>query len=428
MAYINNKKGDAFVVPSYRDLVTEKLWEIKKNILSLSTTYGEYVNLQQVGISQFSVVFSHEPGFLFGECVWAFLNKPFNLIYCELNPNQELYLVIIKNGTVYLDGVYSDEDLSQELLVITTQNDVFDFYVYGDVPISREEKPGKVFLKPELIKSFTILPTSLVDDLLADSSYQLQLADILINKQEAYLYPLKYIVAVIVLLMILLLVYYSKNRSAEPVTPVESADTSTAQSFFNLSSYSPLQNLFNDYNNAFNTPNPTLLMISILAKLDDLLNVENLTIIGLNYTKNTITFNATMRQYGNLYLRLQNQGYAVSLDDSDKTGNTSKISFDLNLPSRGGMDKIYSLNQLIGVILDKNRLMFPDVELTLGAITDHVQYKDSTLSGKFDRISPNQLILFIKNFNNLPAVLKTINFTLNDDGISGTIEIQLLGS
>src|SRR5579864_5340376 len=137
MAYIAREDGENFVIPSYRDVISKRKSQLKNDILELSSRYGEYLALLRRGVAQYEVAFSNDAGYLFGECVWHYFNRPLDLIYCEVIPDTtEAYFVLVKEGGVCLDGTFPLDHIAEELQAFTTQQNQFEIYVYGDTPIS----------------------------------------------------------------------------------------------------------------------------------------------------------------------------------------------------------------------------------------------------------------------------------------------------
>ena len=145
MSYITREDGEHFVIPSYRDVITSKQKSfIKKEILLLSQSYGEYITLQKKNDNQYEVAFSPDTGYLLGESLWHYFKRPLDMIYCEAIPNTtEAILVIVKNGSVYLDGSFPLDSIPEELVVFLTQQNNFEICIYGDVPISQTPEIGK---------------------------------------------------------------------------------------------------------------------------------------------------------------------------------------------------------------------------------------------------------------------------------------------
>src|SRR5581483_6511953 len=102
----------------------------------------------------------------------------------EAIPNtSEAILVIVKSGSVYLDGSFSIESIAEELVVFRTQQNNFEIYTYGDVPISQSSEEGKFTLDPSSVHSFQVLDKPVFPTLPLLKSCQLQLVNVALKNQ-----------------------------------------------------------------------------------------------------------------------------------------------------------------------------------------------------------------------------------------------------
>src|SRR4029078_7907890 len=132
--------------------------------------------------------------------IWHQFNKPQDLIYCEAIPNTaEAILVIVKSGSVYLDGSFPLESIPEELIIFLTQQNNFEIYTYGDVPISKDPEAGKFSFEPSSVKSFTELDKPVFPTLPLLKSYQLQLVDPVLKGQGIGIFPTKQLVTGVIL-------------------------------------------------------------------------------------------------------------------------------------------------------------------------------------------------------------------------------------
>src|SRR3990167_80168 len=138
MPYITREDGERFIIPSYRDVLSVKKQSLlRREVLLLASNYGEYATLQRKNADQYEVAFSPDPGYLLGETVWHYFKRPRDLIYCEAIPNTaEAILVIVKGGSVYLEGSFPIDTIPEELVIFQTQQNNFEIYIHGNVPIS----------------------------------------------------------------------------------------------------------------------------------------------------------------------------------------------------------------------------------------------------------------------------------------------------
>jgi hypothetical protein len=130
---------------------------LKKELRLLTASYGEYVALQKKSAATYEVALSPDPGYLLGECVWDYFKRPFDMIYCEAIPNTtEAILVIVKSGSVYLDGSFQIDSIPEELLIFKSQtNNNFSVFIHGNVPISQTEEEGKIAFDEDLPATIT---------------------------------------------------------------------------------------------------------------------------------------------------------------------------------------------------------------------------------------------------------------------------------
>jgi len=195
MAFITREDGVHFVIPSYRDVLVAKKSAVQSEVMALSQNYGEYITMQRKGPEQYEVAFSPDTGYLLGETVWHYFNRPMDMIYCEAIPNTtEAILVIVKSGSVYLDGSFPKESIPEELVIFLTQQNNFEIYVYGDVPISEKPEEGKFSFEAASVKSFKKLDEPAFKNLPLLKAYNFQLVDIVIKEQGIGVFPVKEVV------------------------------------------------------------------------------------------------------------------------------------------------------------------------------------------------------------------------------------------
>src|SRR5689334_4634429 len=202
MPYITREDGERFVIPSYRDVLTaNQTNQLKREIKLLSQSYGEYITLQKKSATQYEVAFSTDTGYLLGESIWHHFKKPADMIYCEAIPNTtEAILVIVKSGSVYLDGSFPLDSIPEELIIFLTQQNHFQIYTYGDVPITETPESGKFSFEASSVKSFTILDKPVFPTLNLLKIYQLRLVDQVLKAQGIGVFPTRQLVSVIVVL------------------------------------------------------------------------------------------------------------------------------------------------------------------------------------------------------------------------------------
>ena len=411
MAYLTREDGERFVIPSYRDVISKRKAQLKDDILELSSRYGEFMTFQRRGIAQFEVAFSREAGYLFGECVWHYFKRPAEMIYCEAIPETtEAYLVIVKDGSVYLDGTFPLEDIAEELLVFTTQQNQFEVYVYGDVPLSEQPMEGKFSFEPGSVKSYTVLPEPLFQHLPVVRAYQLQLVDVVLRQQGIGVFPVKYVIAVVVLLGLAWMgfTYVTLHKKTLPVVNIP-----------------PPPNPFLQFNNMLMSTAPDAEVELVALTVEMLTTMPGWIPVDLTYTGGKITVN--VKSLGTDVAFLYDWASHNNATIMIMPGGFS-LTMMLPLPAKRGVpDKIYPLDRVIMSVVDRMAAVMPGNVVKVGLTKAQRVYKQTDLKIDVIEASPEVLMLIGQQLKDMPLVLTKMTLRINH-GLTGTIELQALGN
>lgn len=411
MPYITREDGARFVIPSYRDVITAKQkGALKKEIVLLSQSYGEYITLQEKAANQYEVAFSPDTGYLLGETVWHYFNRPLDMIYCEAIPNStEAILVIVKAGSVYLDGSFPLDSISEELIIFLTQQNNFEIFVSGNVPISQEPTEGKFSFEANSVKSFTVLDEPAFAKLPLLKIYQLQLVDTVLKAHGIGVFPVRQLLLGIIILGLLYFGYDYITSHREVVQP------------FVQQAPSP----YLGYYSALQSPDPVSEINHVLAIIQKVISVP-----GWNQNNGTYAagnFNMTMLSNGGTVedlIKWANQN-GMSIDIKN---NGISLNATITLPKRNMPTKIYALKDIIATLIDKIAIVTPGNLLQLGTFNTHQVYTDVNVTVTLTSLTPGVWSLVASTFKDLPLVLTGMTFTLTNGVLSGTITLQALGS
>lgn len=411
MAYITREDGEHFVIPSYRDVLTSRQPSVlKKEIVLLSQNYGEYITLQKKGSNQYELAFSTETGYLLGESIWHFFKRPQDMVYCEVIPNTtDAIVVIVKSGSVYLDGQFPIDTIPEELVVFLTQQNNFEIYLYGDVPISKEPEEGKFSFEPNSIKSFTRLDEPIFTKLPLIKSYHLELVDQVLQAQGIGVFPLQKALILILALIGLWMGYSWLTREGEVQEQVVSFVTNPYQAYF--------QKLM--------TPDPTLEVEHVSHLLTKLLTAPNWSPQKIKYENGLLT--ATMLSYGGTVETLFDWA-KINNATVDITPKGMNVNFSATLPGRSQPKQIFPLNQVMAKIIDKLETVNPGNTLKLSSISKTNEFSSVTITISINGVTPEILQLIGEQFKNSPIVIKNMAFDFNGNAYSGSIIIETLGS
>lgn len=411
MPYITREDGERFVIPSYRDVITSKSGAaLKKEIVSLSESYGEYITLQRRTRTIYDVAFSPDTGYLLGESIWHHFKQPMDMIFCEAVPNTtEAILVIVKDGGVYLDGRFSLDAIPEELIIFLTQKAHFEIYVYGDVPISEIPMQGKFSFDANAVKSFKTLDAPVFNTLPLLKAYQFQLVEPTLKRYGIGGISMSAIVGVFVLAGIAWLGW--SYFSAAPVEVVQGE---------------PQVNPYQGFYDAFQSPAPDKEIASVTDALTQLITIPGWAVKGATYSN------------GSLVASMQSSGTSVEalMAWAAKNNNTVNISAEgvkmtvpLTLMKRPTPEKIYPTQESLAVLIDRLSKVYPGNSVTVSETNNNGFYSSLVMTLSFENVSLAVVNLIGQQLRNLPFVLKDCSLTISDVGtVGGRINLQLLGS
>lgn len=413
MPYLTREDGERFIIPSYRDVLSAKKPSLlKKEIMLLTVNYGEYITLQKKGPEQYEVAFSHEPGALLGENVWQYFKRPRDLIYCEAIPNtSEAILVIVKSGSVYLDGTFPLDNIAEELIIFQTQQNNFDIYIYGDVPISKERQEHKFSFDPSSVHSFTVLERPVFPTLPVVKAFQLQLVDVVLKSQGIGIFPLKKIIAVIILLGLVWFGYLfiSTHKKELPQVIVG------------------VVNPYQLYIDTLTSPNPSDEIKAISQQMTALLTISGWFPANITYANTNNILSAQMKSYGARTSILFSWA-AKNNADIDVKSDGFYINIPINIPNRYPPMTINQLNEVIANLTDRLSYIIPGNPLTVGDIKVQGRYKETDITITFADTSISLLTIIGQQLRTLPLVLTSVDMTTSNGNLSGTIVLKALGN
>lgn len=410
MPYITREDGERFVIPSYRDVISAKKQSLlKREILSLSDNYGEYITLHRKNVDQYEVAFSPDTGYLLGETVWHYFKRPLDLIYCEAIPNtSEAILVIVKSGSVYLDGSFSIDAIPDELIIFRTQQNNFDIYIYGDVPISSSPEDGYFTFDPASVRVFQILDEPVFNKLPKVKNFQLQLVDTVLKSQGIGVFPVKNLLVAAFVLVFAYIgwVWITTHKKELPAAFVSYV------------------NPYQVYLDSLTSPDPVNEIENINDKIKLLYTMPGWVPDTIEYAKGklhvSVKSNGTKTQLLFGWERLVNANIQVQSD-----------GFYLNwltvYPIRQPPQTIYKLNDVIATMVDRLNDIDPGNHMTIGAILDRRVYLETTLTISFTNVTPGIFTLLGLQLHNLPLVLNKVSMTAINGALSGVIVLQALG-
>jgi hypothetical protein len=409
MSYITREDGEHFVIPSYRDTLAAKNKKtLKKEILGLSEQYGEYITLQRKGQLQYEIAFSPDTGYLLGETVWHHFKRPLDMIYCEVIPDTtEAILVIVKAGSVYLDGSFPIDNIAEELIIFLTQKNNFEIYVYGDVPISQVPEEGKLAFAAESVRSFTELEQPIFPELPLLKIYKLELVEPVLRMHGIGVFPLRQWLTVLLMAGAAIMLWSHFSQQEEVAVPQVK------------------ENPYQAYYTALASPAPNEEIKQFVHKLTILLTMPGWVARNVTYSR------------GNLQAGVMSLGGTVAaLADWSQANNVTYtiqptgifLTANTYLTNRPSPNAIYSLQAVLATFIDRLAAVYPGDHMNLGTIQKKPAYSSVKITISVDDISPDILILIGDQTRDLPMVIQNMKFSLNNGNLSGSIILDALGN
>lgn len=409
MAHITREDGVNFVIPSYRDVLTVKNKKAVQNeVAALGKRYGDYLAMQRKSPVQYDVAFSTDGGYLLGETVWQHFNRPVDMIYCEALPNTiEVILVIVKGGNVYLDGSFPADSIQDELLIFLTQQNEFEIYTFGNVPITETPQDGKFSFDSGSVKSFKVLEESAFKALPLIDSYQLKLIDITLKEHGIGSIPLKQLAILLspIAFIALVVIAIFALRPAPEEIQIE-------------------PNPYEAYVSQMTSPLPDELIDSFVEKLELLYSAPGWTVSTIRYQPGAV--GASMKSLGGSIESLFAWANKHSL--IAKVG-TSGIFLTANIDARSRQKpkEVYPLTEAMAIFLDRLSKVYPGNIVTLETVQVTPPVAGFLLKVTVRNLSPMTLHLIGAQTKGLPFILEEINLVSPGALLDGTITLKAMG-
>jgi hypothetical protein len=411
MAYITREDGERFIIPSYRDVMSAKRKnQLKKDIMLLSQSYGEYITMQKKNSEQYEIAFSTETGYLLGESIWHFFKRPEDLIYCEAVPNtSEAIMVIVKNGSVYLDGRFPIESIPEELVIFLTQQNNFDIYLYGDVPISQTPADDKFSFDPTSVKSFNVLDNPVFPTLPLLRVYQLQLVDQVLKQNGIGVFPARQLLIILAAIgaLWILYTYITAERPQTEVTKAPEVD--------------PLQG----YIDAMRSPEPEKVMNAFVNGLLQLNAMPGWTLSKIDYSNKNMV--AGVKTPGSKVQTLEDWATSRQAFVEIKSDGVY-VTMSFNLSDRAVSRELYPLQDSIEKFIDRLIVVYPGNNLRIEEPVSQGAYVQQNVVINISEATAPLLKMIGQQMQDLPIIIKEIKLTAEEAGLSGSINLTFLGS
>ncbi len=415
MSILLRNDGTHFIVQAYRErlAITKRSTGVQK-VRLFSEQHGQYVLLTLAGADSLEAIFSKEAGYLLGETIWHYFDRPKNLIYCERlsNEHNRVLLVVIRDGSIYLDNQVENDKLRSELLPFMTVQDSFRIVTCGEVLLAQTESPGHFVLPKNLVESFENLTVSVYAQLPVLQSCRL------LSLPLALKSPLlgTKIPTIAIASIIAVLVVGAWWLVASKPIPKVAAEKPAAHN---------ADNSYTDFYNAMHTPSPLKQLSELIQTVEQFYGLPGWQADGINYNGGQYHVQL-IRQGGTVQWIMQwadRHHYSMNLD-SEKV----ELILPSQLTTRLKPRSLYSLPQVVASLIDELDRLLKDQVITVGDVKEFGKTKTRNITINLKDISPDVLALVGDTLgNNLPLSITAINVNVNNGMLKGTIQLSVWG-
>lgn len=439
MPTVTRDDGSQFATRAYRELLTSKKPSLlKREIRFLERSHGAYARFFTQPDGTIEAVFSRDPGYLLGETVWNYFEKPADLIYCEAMPDgKHALLVIVRATSIYLDAKIPLENLSDELASVTVAGkNFYDIYLYGDLPIRESETEDFYYFPQDVVKSLQWLDESVFNNLRLTDEFRLLPVEQAVKIDKLIkTSPWVYVILIVFAIFLIILLY--NWLTEKPTTKVVQPTITTRPTIIKTEVREV--NPYQEFENALTTPNPAYQMIELANLLKQFYKIPGWQVKSLIY--NAEGLEVYMQSIGGDLQVLQHFATAKSYTLEFEQGEI-KIIAPTKLADRTPPSKIYNAkNQLVLFDSRIQKIIAPDVsqgqaQAEAGAGQEILKVTDVKQSENFTEIKvevnfqsalPQTFQLVAKSLAGVPATLNQVQADYDDGILTGTIDLTIAG-
>lgn len=407
MTIITRADGVKFSIDNYREiLVQKKTGLLKKEMRQLAQNHGLFAKFYYRPNQQIEGIFSQEEGYLLGEAVWNFFNRPANLIFCESLPKSpNALLVIVKDNNIYLATELAKSTIPNELAPLLGTGLKFDIYINGDLPLSETPENNKFAFDKTNIHIFNVLAEPLFSRLPVS-------ADILLLPIEdaiaALHLPSPTTLPIILFVVTLILFGFGWKMLLKPPPQAVAPPDPFAKAKEILTS-----------------PSPDKVLTHIAENVEKLYLLPGFKVETLKYANGKLT--ATLSNLG---------GKTTELLDYARTQNfrvdilPNAITLDVPLPLHARHPKIgnfQNLNDAYASLVDSLARLVPYPTIVLKQTTNNNYYRVNDITLTLRQCSPTVLREIAKIMAHLPINVVSGTLQISNGLISGTFNMEMFG-
>ncbi len=414
MPIIRRDDGIQFAIQTYREKLSVKSASLLKNeIRLLSENHGEFVRIFRINTKEVEAVFSRDPGFLLAESIWYFYGRPNDLIFVEALPDlRQAIVVVIKSKSVYLDARIPYDSIADEFATLLTGANQYDIYIVGDVPVSDTPHAGKFYFRAEQVSSFHRLDESLFNKLKPAEELELQPLELALRSEIFRERPtLKIGLLSAVLVIIIIFVYYEWIKEEAVVEPVVTPTVTAPK--------------ISPFKQALATPAPSKILQEFLVTLNLAMVAPGWEPVSMSFKSNQYVYR--LSSIGGTLTTLRDWALAQNLTIKFIQGGVN-LSIPSKIEDRVPRQQPESEQALVAELIDHLDTLLAGKQVALGNTRQLENIKETKLTINLRQISPNVVNLIGRRLQGLPVKLDSMQISIAQGVLSGTIVITVVGN
>lgn len=418
MTKITRNDGTHFIIPDYREeLSNKKISVLRNEVALLSQNYGEFIYIQKNLDESYDVAFSTEPGYLLAESIVKYIKTSDNFIYIErLQNSDNVIFISLKKNKVHIDTQISIDTLYDEFIVIQAEQSLYDIYVYGNLPITDQEQESDKFFIGNVAKSFKVMEKSVFESIGRYSDFELKPANEAFSS-AGLIKPLdkKIVSAIVVVVIFIILWFIWPNQKVQQVVQ-QVQIVNTRSSYY-------------EYVQTLKTPGPTQELQGLILFLEKLQNMPSgWQIQSINANQNTISIALkNISELDNLEI-LHNW---ASNNGIEMTVNTNIVNLEVTTayPARTERHDIYKTQEILRVLMDRIKPILTNPVINVSQSTPQENYNELSVTIHVSNVSFDTLDIVGEQLSDLPLLFNTAHFMQGDAGLlTGSINITIVGN
>lgn len=420
MPILRRDDGLQFIIHPYREVFRKaSIGLMRKQIRMLSREHGGNLRVFRTATGELEVVASRDAGFLLGESIWIYLNKPNNLIYCEaLFERNYALMVVVRNGVVLIDAKISYSEVMEELAGLGITDEKYNIYTYGDVPLGKQKEfEGNYFIFDQRsIASFEVLKEPLMPKLPTYEVTQLQPLEVTLTSPEIGKSRVLPIIAAFILVILVAVgwkVYDNLFR-----VPVQKQ----------MAAVQRMQDPYEGYYSGLSSPSPKKQLLEFVS-VTELMNslppgwiVGKINFDGKSYKMDIVSTDGSSMEQIRDWMDMNKMKFVFNTDKQS-------ASIESKVKTREKPKDIYPLQDVLIKFIDETNLLLTGTgKVIFERINDRGSYKEAEVSIHIDKAIEGILFLIGNEINRLPVAISSIEMTIfPDHSFSGDIKLKVFG-